>query len=170
MKSFLPSFCCAALLSLGACASEPPEPETEGTDAPIVESASAGADAAGTEMPGGVSSETAVLEIANDEIPKGMHGRWGLVAADCTSTRGDAKGLMTVGSGSLKFYESVAELDGVKKVDADTLSGRFDFSGEGQTWTLQVTLDMSEDRQTLVRRDSGPDAMPEPLTYTRCAA
>src|SRR5687767_670720 len=28
-------------------------------------------------------------------IPAALHGRWGLTPADCTSTRGDAKGLLT---------------------------------------------------------------------------
>src|SRR4051812_2684079 len=30
---------------------------------------------------------------AQTEIPTAIRGRWGLVPADCTSTRGDAKGL-----------------------------------------------------------------------------
>ena len=29
-------------------------------------------------------------------IPAAFHGRWGMVPADCTSTRGDNKGLITV--------------------------------------------------------------------------
>jgi hypothetical protein len=31
-----------------------------------------------------------------------------------------------------------------------------------------VQLGLSADGKTLVRRDFGPDAMPEPLTYQRC--
>src|SRR5688500_4994135 len=29
-------------------------------------------------------------------IPAAFHGRWGMVPADCTSTKGDAKGLITI--------------------------------------------------------------------------
>lgn len=170
MKTILPLLCCAALLSLGACSSEPTEPEAQDTQAPVMDSASTGADAAETGTPSEIASEVAEPKVANDAIPQGMRGRWGLVAADCTSTRGDAKGLMTVSADGLKFYESVAGLDDIRTVNADTLAGSFTFSGEGQTWKLDVTLDLSEDGQTLVRRDKGPDAMPEPLQYTRCAA
>ena len=43
-------------------------------------------------------------------IPAAFHGRWGMVPADCTSTRGDDKGLITVDANSIKFYESRATL------------------------------------------------------------
>ena len=43
-------------------------------------------------------------------IPASLHGRWGLTPGDCTSSRGDAKGLMTIGDTRIKFYESTANL------------------------------------------------------------
>ena len=42
-------------------------------------------------------------------IPASLHGRWGLTPADCTSTRGDAKGLLIVSADGLKFYESLGQ-------------------------------------------------------------
>src|SRR5688572_30753552 len=43
--------------------------------------------------------ENGAAEPVNDAastIPASLHGRWGLTPADCTSTRGDAKGLLIV--------------------------------------------------------------------------
>lgn len=101
-------------------------------------------------------------------IPEGIRGRWGLVPADCTSTAGDAKGLLTIGATQLKFYESIARLGEVKSRESSSVTATFDFSGEGQNWVLDVTLSSPDGGKTLVRKDTGPDAAPEPLTYTRC--
>jgi hypothetical protein len=115
--------------------------------------------------------ETAVVETGNGaaavvpastKIPEGLHGRWGMVPADCTSTRGDAKGLMTVGADTLTFYESRAKLTNVASADPDRFSGAFAFTGEGQSWTANVTL--SREGDTLVRQEEGPR-----FTYKRCA-
>src|ERR1044072_7834775 len=43
-------------------------------------------------------------------IPAQYQGRWGMVPADCTSTRGDAKGLITIGDKTIRFFESTATL------------------------------------------------------------
>ncbi|SFF73189.1 hypothetical protein SAMN05518801_10140 [Novosphingobium sp. CF614] len=121
------------------------------------------------------SSEAAAPEATSEAvataagtIPEVLRGRWGLVPADCTSTKGDAKGLMTVSADKLTFYESVAELGQVKAAEADRVAASYAFSGEGQTWLLDVALSSPDGGKTLVRRDSGPDAMPGPLTYTKC--
>lgn len=121
-----------------------------------------------TEQAGAPASATASPEVvAGDAIPASLHGRWGLVPADCTSSAGDAKGLLTISENRLRFYESVAELETVQSVTANSIEGKFAFSGEGQEWMLDVSLS-TVDGQKLVRRDTGPDAMPTPLTYTRC--
>src|SRR5215210_8614734 len=55
--------------------------------------------------------ENGAAEPVNDAasaIPASLHGRWGLTPADCTSTRGDAKGLLIVGPDEIRFYESRA--------------------------------------------------------------
>ncbi|MEJ2410678.1 MAG: hypothetical protein P8Y48_15580, partial [Novosphingobium sp.] len=66
------------------------------------------------------------------------------------------------------LYESVAELGLIKARDADSITAAFEFSGEGQSWILDVTLSTPDGGKTLVRKDKGPDAAPEPLTYQKC--
>jgi hypothetical protein len=102
------------------------------------------------------------------EIPEALRGRWGLVPADCTSTKGDTKGLMTVSADKLEFYESVASLGPVEKVGANSISAAYEFTGEGQTWIQDVALSLSADGKTLERKDSGPDAASGPLAYKKC--
>ncbi len=102
-------------------------------------------------------------------IPPAIRGRWGLVPADCTSTRGDAKGLLTIDGTSLRFYESVGKLGAIKDGDAGEIEATYAFTGEGQSWTLDVDLELEDGGKTLIRKDTGPDALPGPLTYTRCA-
>jgi hypothetical protein len=103
------------------------------------------------------------------EIPLAIRGRWGLVPADCTSTNGDNKGLVTIDATSLKFYESRATLGAVKNADDGSIAATYAFTGEGQNWTLEVELDVADGGKTLIRKETGQDASPEPLTYTRCA-
>ena len=96
-------------------------------------------------------------------IPAALHGRWGMTPADCTSTRGDAKGLLVVSSDGMRFYESRATP--VRNVERsnDSISADFAFTGEGQTWTKFQTLTLDDDR--LVRTESSPMAS---FTYVRC--
>ncbi|CDO35382.1 MULTISPECIES: hypothetical protein [Novosphingobium] len=133
----------ALAMALGACSKEQPAPAPSetATQAPVVEAL---------------------------EIPESLRGRWGLVPADCTSTAGDAKGLMTVGEDKLEFYESVAQLGPIKEVGDDSISASYQFTGEGQSWIREVALSTPDGGKTLVREDTGPDASPEPLTYRKC--
>lgn len=101
-------------------------------------------------------------------IPPAMQGRWALVPNDCTSTRGDAKGLLVAGPSSLRHYESVGTLNGVTKAGADHLSGTFAYTGEGMNWTREVTLSLADDGKRLVFGDTGDDGPPGNRTYTRC--
>jgi len=97
-------------------------------------------------------------------IPAFLHGRWGMTPADCTSTRGDAKGLLVITPGELRFYESravpVGNIGGTK----DSFTGDFRFTGEGQTWTSFETLQIQDKR--LVRTTSSPMAS---YTYAKCS-
>lgn len=102
-------------------------------------------------------------------VPPAVQGRWGLVPADCTSTRGDAKGLLVIDATTLKFYESRATLGAIKDVDDDGIEATFAFTGEGQDWTRDIELDVEDEGKTLIRRETGQDASPVPLKYTRCA-
>ncbi len=84
-------------------------------------------------------------------IPAALHGRWGLVPADCTSTRGDNKGLLTITADTLRFYESVGTLGKVVERDTGRLVADFAMTGEGQSWTRRMVLDAE---------DGGTDARP----------
>jgi hypothetical protein len=95
-------------------------------------------------------------------IPASYQGRWGMVPADCTSTRGDAKGLMTIGDTSIRFYESTATLTEQRPAIATSFSGQFAFRGEGQSWEKVMTFTRTGD--TLKRAE--PEGS---FTYKRCA-
>jgi hypothetical protein len=97
------------------------------------------------------------------KIPAALHGRWGLTPGDCTSTRGDAKGLLIVGPADLKFYESRAVPKPDAQTGADSISGDFAFTGEGQSWTKFEAIELQG--QQLVRTESNPMAS---FTYARC--
>jgi len=99
-----------------------------------------------------------------------MRGRFGMVPADCTTTMGDDKGLVTIGADSLKFYESVAKLTTATKATATHVEGTFAYEGEGMAWTRKAALDLSGNGKTLVLEEFGADAVPGPRIYTRCPA
>ena len=96
-------------------------------------------------------------------IPAKLHGRWGLTPGDCTSTRGDAKGLLVVGGDGLQFYESRAVPARNVHSSPDSFSADFGYTGEGQSWTKYETLTLKGDK--LVRTESSPMAS---FTYARC--
>ncbi len=102
-------------------------------------------------------------------IPAPMHGRWGLVPADCTSTRGDAKGLIEVNAGEIRFYESVGQVDTASERSDEAFRATFAFTGEGMQWSREMQLVLGDGGQTLVRSEFGEEAIAEPLTYTKCA-
>ena len=98
------------------------------------------------------------------KIPASLHGRWGMTPADCTSTRGDAKGLLIVSADGLRFYESVAKPAGELKTSDDSASGDFAFTGEGMTWKKYEALEIQSNK--LVRTESSPM---KSFAYVRCA-
>jgi hypothetical protein len=116
-------------------------------------------------VPSVPAPETPLPAIA---IPEPVRGEWGINAADCDVSTGAAKGNLQIGADSLKFYESVAKLDRVNSLSKMGIGAEFKFSGEGQEWTRTMELSVSPDSKTLTRREFGPDAMEEPLTYQRC--
>lgn len=170
-----------AALALSACSKSPEQPAAQPSSQddpePVRPSPTPPAEAsqslpqptvpaAGTPTPSATPSATEAT--AANEIPQAIRGRWGLVPKDCTSKLGDAKGLLTISAGQLKFYESVAKLGKVKEADGSRIRATFTYSGEGMTWTQDVVLDAQDGGKTLIRRDYGKDAQPGPLTYTRC--
>ena len=96
-------------------------------------------------------------------IPAVLHGRWGMTPADCTSTRGDTKGLLVVSGDRLSFYESRAVPARNVSISSNSIGADFEFTGEGQSWTKFETLQLKKDK--LVRTESSPMAS---FTYARC--
>lgn len=148
-------------LALAGCQqadSEMTTADTEGTVAPST------VPAADTASPAPTAAPTGDVATA---IPAALHGRWGMVPADCTSTRGDAKGLLTIAPTTLTFYESVGRLGTVRSSSDTALRADYAFTGEGMNWTRDVELSVSGD--TMTRTDRGGDEPGGPFTYTRCS-
>ncbi|MHA6332097.1 hypothetical protein ACXYL9_00310 [Qipengyuania sp. CAU 1752] len=101
-------------------------------------------------------------------IPAAMQGRWGLVPADCTSRRGDTKGLAEISANSIRFYESVATLGYARQTGDHALRGDFAFKGEGMEWTRELSLEAQPEDRKLVLEEFGDDAVLGARTYTRC--
>jgi hypothetical protein len=152
-----------ALATLAAC-----DGGTQGADTTTEEAEAAG-NVVGNSSVG--PSPTPPLESetpAPTTIPAALHGRWGMVPLDCTSTRGDNKGLLTITAGKLEFYESVGTLDTIMEAEPTRIRAAFDFEGEGMTWQREVALDVQDNGATLIRREYGPDAAPGPFRYAKC--
>lgn len=144
---------------LAACSGETTAPEPTGTgDTTLAASLAPEPAPATTEHNAAVAGQ----------IPVALQGRWGLVPGDCTTTRGDDKGLLTVSASDLRHYESVGKLRSVSSATANSVSGTFDYTGEGMNWTREVTLSAQNDGRSLNFRDTGSDGPPGNRTYTRC--
>lgn len=160
------------LILLAACQAGPPSTndaatEQQQADAPIrniedvpVDETAAAAAGEGDGAPPVAAAKAEPASTA--AIPVAFHGRWGMVPADCTSTRGDAKGLLVIDADKLSFYESRARPRRITASAPNRVQGDFAFSGEGQEWTANVTLTRQGD--TLIREEDGPR-----FTYKRCA-
>lgn len=96
-------------------------------------------------------------------IPAALQGRWGLTPGDCTSALANARGLLVVNASELRFYESRAVPSADVQTKESSISGIFDFIGEGQSWSRFETLKRSADK--LIRTESNPAAS---YTYARC--
>lgn len=149
----------AAALSLAACGSER-APETNVAANDVV--------AAPAPSPAPQVNSSNPAAPGASVIPEVLRGRWGLTAEDCTSTRGDAKGLLEIGDTQLRFYESRATLRTITEQSDSRIAAEFDFEGEGQTWQRLVILDSEDGGRTLNRREAGADAMDGTLTYRKC--
>jgi hypothetical protein len=96
-------------------------------------------------------------------IPGALRGRWGLTPMDCTTTRGDAKGLLVVSASMLQFYKSRAVPASQIVTTSRSIAGNFHFTGEGQSWTKFESLEVRDIK--LLRTESHPVAT---FTYARC--
>jgi hypothetical protein len=148
----------SAALALSACSKEP-DPAAIKTDPALTEAAQI--DAAHPESEGAAKQ----TEMS---IPMAMRGRWGLVPADCTSTKGDTKGLITIDAASIRFYESVAKLTKVDQRSETALKASYAFSGEGMEWKRDMTLALQPGGKVLIKQEFGEDAPAGPYKYAAC--
>jgi hypothetical protein len=167
---FVHSSLLALAFALAACdANDPVADEADNTAGlPSVDNVAGGRDGnpsadGGPPANGAATTAAPANQGPAASIPAALQGRWGMTPADCTSTRGDAKGLLVVGSGGLQFYESRAVPAGNVGQSADSFSADFAFTGEGQSWRKFQTLTLDDDK--LVRTESSPMAS---FTYVRC--
>lgn len=149
-------------LALGACQSQPRGDANTavGADSDRLGNAAA---------PGGSATEPAANTTAprtESAFPARFAGRWGLVPGDCKEGASDAKGLMKVEGGTLRFYESRGVAERLT-IDGDKAWGEFAFTGEGQKWGKTVALTLTDGGKSLVREE---DELPTPLRYNKCPA
>ncbi len=101
-------------------------------------------------------------------IPATFQGRWGLTMADCTSTKGDAKGLLTISDARLTFYESKGTLDKVLGATDTSFDGNYGFRGEGQEWERVERFKMVDAKLNRRTDAAAGQEPPVDLTYMRC--
>jgi hypothetical protein len=169
MKTRLALFAVFGPVALAACSVEP---RSEATDDPAEATASPDPLSPDEAMPAEeptVEASDIAAAPASAIIPVALQGRWGLVPADCTTTRGDDKGLMKVNEKTIKFYESFATLGAINESGPTRLAARFAYEGEGMEWNRDLTMDVQDGGKTLVLREYGEDAPAGPRRYTRCS-
>jgi hypothetical protein len=152
---YLPLSALLVVSVMAACEKRDPVADEANAIPAAPQTDSAGTIAGGAPAPAGNG--------AAGPIPAAIQGRWGMSPADCTSTRGDAKGLLEIGPDSLKFYESHA-VPGTSIESGDQgISGNFNFTGEGQEWSKYVSLKLQG--KVLTRTERNPVAS---YNYARC--
>jgi hypothetical protein len=151
-----------SLLLTSACAKRDPV-APEANDAAAAEAVPAANRAAAREAESVVLPPPAEGSMPPGPIPAQLRGRWGLTPADCTTTKGDAKGLIVIGADQIRFYESVARPLPGHSSTADSMTADFAFTGEGQTWTRHESIGVRRDE--LTRTESRPA---ETFVYVRC--
>ncbi len=157
----MPMISCLAVLAVAACGSRDPV-DKQAYKAAGLPGVNARAPSASGE-PHKPTTPGTSLPASSTKIPAVLQGRWGLGPADCTSTRGDAKGLLVITSNELRFYESRAVPAADIGTDAHSIGGNFAFTGEGQSWTKYEAL--KADKQVLVRTEINPSAS---FSYAKC--
>ena len=162
LRFVFPLLVLTGVMTAGACSGSDPVAEEANNAAASPAQENAIAPEINADLSNASSQAAAPPDSAT--IPAFLHGRWGLTPADCTSTRGDAKGLLVVSADQLKFYESVGKPAGELEISPDSASGDFAFTGEGMSWKKYQALEIQDGK--LVRTESSPMAS---FTYARCA-
>lgn len=156
-----------AMLALAACNDTSQAPDDAAGDASP--SATDASSSTPTPVPTPAPTQGDATDEMRQTIPAALQGKWGMVAADCTSTRGDAKGLLTIGSETLTFYEAVGALQSVKQRDGDNIVATFAFTGEGMEWVREESLSVNGSKLTRKTTPAGGQA-DGPYSYERCAS
>ena len=169
-----------ALLLLAACSGGDKDKQAEADKVPAVPAvpeAAPAAPAAAQESVPDYIADPAVKPPAQPDpgigrgeaaIPVAIRGRWALKAADCKAKRGTDLTALTIDATSLSFYESHGILAHVREHSAMRLVADYKFSGEGEDWDRLMQLTVVDGGKTLVRRDYGEGAAPDPMRYSRC--
>ena len=158
-------------VALAACGQNRSPSDDVATDAAApadAEPAGAAASATASTPPNPLPTTTDTSGIPEFGIPVALQGNWGLVPADCTSKRGDAKGLLRISATTLTFYESVGKLGAIRSSSDSAIRANFAFTGEGMNWTREVELTANGNK--LTRTERGGEQPGGPFTYTKCAA
>lgn len=153
----MPIFASLMVLSIAACEKRDPVLDEANAVAPSAATANDAGAVAGAPPP--ISANA----TSGGVIAPTIQGRWGLTPADCAPNRSDAKGLLTISANELKFYESRGTPGTSIESDDTGISGNFNFTGEGQSWSKYVSLKLQHG--SLVRTERSPMAS---YTYARC--
>jgi len=161
LRAIAPIVACLMMASIVACGSRDPVADEADNVAglPSVNSDSPSPDGA----PPNNNSAPAAASTPAAKIPTALQGRWGLSPGDCTSTLGDAKGLLVINDAELRFYESRAVPGADAQADDNSISGTFAFTGEGQSWSKFEAIKLQG--HDLVRTETKPAAS---FTYAKC--
>lgn len=158
----MPLISCLAVISIAACSSrDPVDDRAAGVAGPPDINVPA---PSATGEPHGPTTAAAADPAPAAKIPAALQGRWALAPRDCTSTRGDAKGLLVIAPDALHFYESRAVPGADVEADENSIGGNFAFTGEGQSWKKYETLKV--EKQKLTRTETQPVAS---FSYAKCS-
>ena len=159
----VPFITCALIVAVASCSK--PDPVAVNARAPnlTLPANHAAPDPAAMPPPNAATTPDREPMTSTAAIPAALQGRWGLTPGDCTSTRGDSKGLLIITAQQLRFYESRALPSSDAHGNDDSISGTFNFSGEGQSWSKFVALQRKGEK--LTRTETNPAAS---YTYAKC--
>ena len=159
----VPFISCALILAVISCGRSEPVDKQAAKAAARLPDVNAPAPSASGE-PHKSTEPAKPLPAPAAKIPAALQGRWGLTPADCSGALSAAKGLLVITPGELRFYESKAVPSADVGADADSISGTFAFTGEGQSWSRYEALKLN--RNVLTRTEIKPTAS---FTYAKCS-
>lgn len=157
----VPFFSCVTVLAIASCSARDPVGEAANSAGPPDINVPA---PSAIGEPHGPTRPATADPPPTARIPAALQGRWALAPRDCTSTRGDAKGLLVITPDALRFYESRAVPAADVEADKNSIAGNFAFTGEGQGWTKYEALKVG--RQNLTRTETQPMAS---FSYAKCS-